>query len=556
MYFGRGIPVLFLTLLSFAARAQTTYLPNGSKLNHAADKLEIKYGRNSPLYFTEVKPLSRKSVVKQAEWVDSMNNTETISLNPVEKYNLQSILMNNSEWVTGSKESFLSRNPVLKHFYVTKPNLLEVDIPDFYLAVNPIFNFQAGKENGVDDALYYNKRGVSVRGRIANKIGFSTEITDNQERGPSFFHSRVEKFRAVPGVGFYKRFKKGEGGYDYFEGNGYFTFNVTKYIDVQFGYDKKFIGDGYRSLLLDDAGNNYLFLNLNTKIWKLNYQNIFMELMPQFEKKGDRLLDRKYAAMHYLSANITDWLNVGVFEGVVFGRKNHFDFMYLNPIIFLRHMEGTAGSPDNMLIGFTAKANVAKSFQFYGQFMLNEFIADEFFKSNGYWANKYGYQLGMKYMDAFGLPNLDLQVETNMVRPFSYSHYDSVSNYTHYNQMLAHPLGANFQEVIGVLRYQPLPRLNFNLRTIYYFKGLDLYGENYGGNPFELYTTRHRNYGYGLGDGEKIKVLNAQLRAGYELKENLFLEANYLFRKQTKLDNVNVLSVGLRWNSAFRNYDY
>jgi hypothetical protein len=29
---------------------------------------------------------------------------------------------------------------------------------------------------------------------------------------------------------------------------GYFTFGVTKYIDVQFGYDKNFIGNGYRSL--------------------------------------------------------------------------------------------------------------------------------------------------------------------------------------------------------------------------------------------------------------------------------------------------------------------
>jgi hypothetical protein len=34
------------------------------------------------------------------------------------------------------------------------------------------------------------------------------------------------------------------------------------------------------------------------KIWKLNYQNLFMELMPQFIKRGDSLLPRKYAAMH------------------------------------------------------------------------------------------------------------------------------------------------------------------------------------------------------------------------------------------------------------------
>ena len=80
---------------------------------------------------------------------------------------------------------------------------------------------------------------------IANNIGFSTTMTDNQERGPQFFKSRVNDFNAVPGVGFYKTFKTT--GVDYFDARGYITFNATKYIDIQFGYDKNFIGDGYRS---------------------------------------------------------------------------------------------------------------------------------------------------------------------------------------------------------------------------------------------------------------------------------------------------------------------
>src|SRR5690606_25152298 len=86
---------------------------------------------------------------------------------------------------------------------------------------------------------------------------------------------------AVPGYGFYKPFKTN--GVDYFDARGYITFNVAKYIDVQFGYDKNFIGNGYRSLFLSDWGNSNLFLKLNTKIWKINYQNLFMELMPQYE---------------------------------------------------------------------------------------------------------------------------------------------------------------------------------------------------------------------------------------------------------------------------------
>lgn len=549
-----------LTLLVFfypiSIFAQTTYIPEGSKAYEIMDRLEIKNGANNDLNFSTLKPYSRRSVVQEAEYIDSMNQEalSKISLTKIDKYNLHSVLMDNSEWVSGSKESFLSRKPVLKSFYTTKPNLLEVNAKDFFLAVNPVIDLQVGGESGNTQGLFINKRGVTARGRIANKIGFSSTISENQERGPSFFENRVNEFHAVPGVGFYKNFKKNA--FDYFDARGYVTFNVTKYIDVQFGYDKNFIGDGYRSLFLSDNANSYLFLKLNTKIWKFDYENIFMELMPQFVKSGDNLLDRKYAAMHHLSMNVTKWLNLGLFESITFGRKNYFDFEYLNPIIFLRYAEGNAGSPDKAHVGFNFKANVAHKFQFYGQFLLDEFILKEITKNNGFWANKYGYQLGAKYVDAFAIKNLDLQLESDRVRPFTYSHNDSIANYTHYNQMLADPLGASFQEWIAILKYQPAPKWYINARAIYYKQGLDSAGINFGSNPFELYTTRTMDYGYYIGSGREVKCLNASLTLSYELRENLFIEGNLLYRKYTGLANSNSFNIGVRWNAARRKYDY
>jgi hypothetical protein len=260
--------------------------------------------------------------------------------------------------------------------------------------------------------------------------------------------------------------------------------------------------------------------------------------------------------MHHLSMNVTKWLNIGLFESIVFGRKQYFDFEYLNPIIFLRYAEGNVGSPDKAHVGIDFKANAAHKFQFYGQFLLDEFIAKEITKNNGFWANKYAYQLGAKYVDAFTIKNLDLQIETNRVRPFTYSHYDSVTNYTHYNQMLAHPLGANFQEFVGILKYQPAPKWYINARAIYYYQGLDSAGINFGGNPFELYTTRTKDYGYFVGDGRKVKCLNASFLLSYELKENLFIEGSYLFRKYTGIDNTSMFNIGIRWNAARRDYNY
>jgi hypothetical protein len=561
-------------IFPICAIAQTTYLPQGDKGYQFVDRLEIKQQYNTHLNFTSLKPYSRKAIVLQAEFLDSarrfgndaqfaerFKQWKGLQLTKIDAYNLQSFLMNNTEFVSGDRDNFKSKKNLFNRFYLTKPNLLEVKTKDFFLVVNPMLHISLGNESGNNERLFNNSRGVALRGMIAKKIGFAASIVDNQERGPKFFQAYVARNRAVPGVGFYKGFKNN--GQDYFDARGYITFNAAKYIDVQFGFDKNFIGNGYRSLFLSDWGNSNLFLKLNTKIWRFNYQNIFMELNPQFNKFGDSLLKRKYAAMHHLSINLTKWLNVGLFEGVVFGRVDHFDFQYLNPIIFYRHIEGTIGSPDNALAGFDFKANVAKKMQFYGQILLDEFKLDQIRANTGWWANKWALQLGVKYIDAFGIPNLDIQLESNRVRPFTYSHNNIISNYTHYNQPLAHPLGANFQEFIGIVRYQPAPKWYVNARVIAFKQGLDsANGRNYGANPFNLPSiNRTEDYGYTLGSGRKTTGLNAILQLSYEFRENLYFDINAQYRNyqianEATTPTATIISAGIRLNFNRREYDF
>jgi hypothetical protein len=275
---------------------------------------------------------------------------------------------------------------------------------------------------------------------------------------------------------------------------------------------------------------------------------------------GNNLLRKKYAAMHHLSIDVTKSLNIGLFEGVMFGRSDHFEFQYINPIIFYRHIEGTIGSPDNAVAGIDFKVNVKKRAQFYGQFLLDEFILSKLKNDPTNWVNKFGIQLGAKYIDAFGIKNLDLQAEINRVRPFTYSHFDTINNYTHYNQPLAHPLGANFQEVIGIVRYQPLPKWNFYARAIYFYKGLDTANANFGGNIFKSYLTRLSDAGFNVGSGNKATCLNATLNVSYEFRQNLFFEAgvqnrNYKLASGYK-DNSVSFSAGIRLNVYKREYNF
>ncbi len=547
------------TGLILPATAQTTYLAQGDKQNILLERLEIKAGRDSILNFSKTRPFSRGKYV-----VDGYRSAMQLATTPVDIYNGQALLKNNTEYLSPEERvSFASKKPVWKNFYTTPANLFEVHVKDFDLVVNPVIQYVVSKESDNDQHLFLNTRGLTLRGNIAKKIGFAAYLTDNQERDPSWVQQYINARRAVPGAGFYKDFKD-PGGVDYFDARGYLTFNVTKYIDVVFGYDKNFIGNGHRSLFLSDFGNNSLFLKLNTRIWKFNYQNIFMELQNADAGVGDRLIGKKYAAMHHLDVNVTKWLNIGLFEGVIFGRQNRFDFAYLNPVIFYRSIEQQNGSFDNSVAGLDMKANLGGSFQVYGQLLLDEFKLSEIRARDGWWANKYGIQLGAKYIDAFRIKNLDLQLEYNSVRPFTYSHRDSVANYTHYNQPLAHPLMANFREVIGSLRYQPAPKWYVNARAIVYKQGRDSSSVSYGSNIFlpSIPPYRTSDYGFEIGSGWQTNVLYASLVLSYELRENLFLEATGIIRRQetktaplTKV-NSTVVSFGVRWNMHRRDFEF
>ncbi len=550
-----------LILFPCSVFSQSVSLPQGDKANIILERMEIKSRTDSFFNFSKTRPFTRLHTINAVSHYLQQNGNEKISA--VDAHNVKSVMLNNLEYVpVADRMKYASKKSIWKNFYKTPANLYEVHTKDFDLVVNPVIQFVVAKEKDNDETLYLNSRGLSLRGKIANKIGFYTYLTDNQEKDPFYVRNWVNAREAVPGAGHYKTFKTT--GYDYFDARGGISFNVTKYIDVAFAYDRNFIGNGYRSMMLGDQSNSNLFLKLNTRIWKINYQNLFMELHNTEKRTGDRLIGKKYAAIHHLDIALTKWLNMGLYEAVVFGRKDHFEFGYLNPIIFYRSIEFQNGSFDNSLAGLDLKANVAKKFQLYGQLVLDEFVLSEITKNRGYWANKWAIQAGVKYIDAFGISNLDLQLEHNRARPFTWSHNDSVANFTHYNQPLAHPLGANFSEYIGIARYQPAPKWLVVAKLIAYTQGRDSSSRSFGSNIFlpNQAPFRSGDYGYAIGSGWKTNVFYGSLLVSYELKENMFFEFNAVYRKQdTKTapitsSNTSVVSFGFRWNMHRREVDY
>jgi hypothetical protein len=550
-----GLLGVICLIHSLTANAQSAFVPLNPALNHLIDRYEIRQGSFAKGFHSSTKPYLRSSVVALA---DSLDMNTTIRLSDQDEFNLTYLRNDSWEWAKDPKESD-SRRPLWNTFFTKQSDFYQYQNKDIDIHINPVLYVGMGKETNGEKSTFINTRGIEVRGRITKKLSFYSFFADNQAVFPSYVRDRIDFWKAVPQEGFYKPFKE-TGGVDYLSARGYIDFQAVKYINIQFGHDRNFIGNGYRSLILSDNANPYLFLKLTTQIGRFQYQNLFTEINDQQGQTGllyGQLGPRKFFTFHHLSVNIGKSVNVGVFETEVFGRdktQGYFDPNYFNPIIFYRAIEQQRNSSDNAMLGLDFKANIARRFQVYGQVMLDEFVLNEIKANKGFWANKIGLQLGGKYINALGIDNLDLQGEINIVRPYTYQHLSSSTNYISYNQSLAHPLGANFNEVIGIARYQPLDRLFLTATLMYAKYGTDATDkDNWGGNPMKDYNTRKQDYGNTVGQGISNRLFLLDLNASYMLKHNLFIDLSLTSRRLDSDNNTlnkNTLNfaAALRWN--------
>ena len=116
-----------------------------------------------------------------------------------------------------------------------------------------------------------------------------------------------------------------------------------------------------------------------------------------------------------------------------------FDMYFVNPIIFYRAVEfASSARTGNALLGLTFKYKWNNQVNLYGELLIDEFSTESVKAGGNSWKNKFAYQLGVKYFNAFKVDNLLLQLEYNHVRPYVYSHSDPLTNYGHANQSLEH----------------------------------------------------------------------------------------------------------------------
>ena len=339
---------------------------------------------------------------------------------------------------------------------------------------------------------------------------------------------------------------------------------VNKFITVDFGKGKHFIGNGYHSLMLSTEHSSYPYLKLTTEFGRVRYYNLYTTFLDIEDPSQNR---KKHSSIHFLDFSLTENINIGVFEGVLWQAKDEnynrgYDVEYLNPIIFYRPVEFSKHSPDNVLMGASFNAKL-KKITLYGQVLLDDLNIsrqkdrDEEY-SGGFFQNKFAYQLGLKS----SFKELKVLLEYNQAQPYTYAHKEPMQSYTHLNQPLAHPLGANFKEFVSLINYTK-ESWKFSIKLTHAKVGLDSLDTHYGQNIFASDFDAQGDgdeYSYGNFNGQgistQINTLHTEIVYSFKLFD-VFGSVFYKSKKSDLLDQTSLwYSVGIRTFpfSTFQDY--
>ncbi|WP_374166812.1 hypothetical protein [Arcticibacter sp. MXS-1] len=332
--------IVFLIIANQKAWSQTGYLPYSY---HFYREMNKQLHNQSTRMHSALKP-----------WFIGEDSTISLSTDSLLNYGVDS-----------TRRNWIARKLFNEH-------LIQVNKKDYAFYGDFLPDMIIGRDLKEKKKTWQNTRGYQLGGSVGKKFSFYTSGFENQGVFPHYYQDFTEKYLVVPGQTneFYGTRQKTKD-WQYVTAN--ISYTPASFINITFAYDKLFIGDGYRSLLLSDVSSPYPFLKVTGNYKNVQYTGVWASLqdptVPAYSyETGNR---RKGAVFHYLDWNITKRLSVGFFDALIWevqnqaGSKNNVQLEYLNPLIFLN--PAISSGSENTVIGLTGKYELLPKTILYGQ---------------------------------------------------------------------------------------------------------------------------------------------------------------------------------------------
>jgi len=383
-------------------------------------------------------------------------------------------------------------------------------------------------------SILLGEAGFRVRGTLYNSVGFYLRASNGQKLSGDSNDVTFARY-TDPILFAQNKFQFERRNFDTFE--GYLRYRTNQnWFALTVGRNPVYQGFGFIDrLYLSNNTVPFDFIKLDLGYKAVNYSFLYGSL------RGDSIgkpLESKNIATHRLDVKFGNSFRLGFFESLIIPNSS-FSFTILNPISFLTSPElSKTLQPDNnannAIVGIDMMVIPARKLALQGSLLVDDLEFSTLFKSNSKTTNKFAFQLGALWSDAFTLPNLELKTEYTRLDPFVYTHVSNKSNYTNWSLPLGHHLEPNSDEIAVKLNYDITNRLNLNL--LYQHQrsangivdSLGIVIINYGGNINNATGYSYSNPEFLKGNRIDRDIITANL--SWQFIRQFFIELKYVQR--------------------------
>lgn len=531
-----ALPIL-LTIILLAgqsAYAQVEMVAPSNKVYDFLDRMltnKIIFG-----YSSSMAPISRKEIAKYLVEIKAnsskLTRTDKKFLDDYAieySYDINHVIdsKTNSSFFSELKFSDIFRDKKQKYLIAKADS----NTAFFWDALGEIRYIGANGDSYGKPHVGLGQLGTRIRGTLFNSVGYYLKLSNGVRLSGT---EQDVPFAASfdPILASTRKFVS-EGGKTYDSFEGYLRYSTSSdWLSLTAGREALKMGSGYIDNLLLSNSNSapFDFIKLDINYKKIKY-SFFHSSIVGADSSGKQL-DAKYLVMHRLEVGplFNNVFKFGFTEMLLYSNVP-VNFAFLNPLSFLTSADLNTELPgkntNNTLIGIDFQLYPVKKLSFQGTWLIDDLnfstLGKSGIQSND---NKFGFQAGLNWQDAFVVKNLSFVYEYTRIGPFVYSHRGINNSYTNWNQPLGAALQPNSDEHAVKLAYDFNSRLNVAVT----FK-LQRSGENILDSLGRLVYNAGSNILYGAGDTDH---------------ENIFLNGNRV--------NRNIIIAELTWQPIRQYY--
>ena len=268
---------------------------------------------------------------------------------------------------------------------------------------------------------------------------------------------------------------------------GAFSFGTERFY-AQAGLVRSSFGPFIQSPVLGPQAPLAGHISVTYQSERLIISSVFLELMARYGVSSDGqvyglkgatdFFPSKYLVLHSININPFNWLNLGLFQTVVFGAR--LSPIYLFP--FTQFIQNYFGNWDNSFIGISAQINLPLDIQYNLLLYVDDINLTELLKCNlNSNQNRIAFETGVSWIAPTTFLN-KIDFTYLMITPYMYTHSSlnptNYLQYTHQGEHIGSVLEPNSDQWRLNVLFMPLRWMNVDIwaKRVQHGNGSD-YGE-------------------------------------------------------------------------------